>query len=244
MTDKDQTTETDPKVAVIGGSGELGQGLTVRLAQAGVSLIIGSRSLQTGREAAEQLVEVVPDAVVDSMLNPDAVAAADIVFLTVPFAHQASTIASIRDAFRPGQLVVDAVVPLAAAVGGKPTRVLGVWQGSAAEQARELVPEGVGVVSALHTVSGSVLANLERSLDEDVLVCGNAKRDKRRAIAVIERIEGLRGVDCGRLDQARIVESITALLIGINIRHKTHAGIRITGLPERPSSRASEPPPG
>ena len=230
MTDTAHTNEMEPSIAVIGGSGELGQGLTVRLVKAGTPLIIGSRSERTGSEAAEELLEIFPSADVRAMLNPEAVQHADIVFLSVPFVHQASTIASIRDALRPGQLVVDTVVPLAAAVGGKPTRMLGVWQGSAAEQARDLLPDGVGIVSALHTVSGAMLSNLAHRLDEDVLVCGDAREDKRKVMDLIERIEGLRAVDAGQLEQARIIESMTALLIGINIRNKTHAGIRITGL--------------
>jgi NADPH-dependent F420 reductase len=124
-------------------------------------------------------------------------------------------------------------VPLAAAVSGRATRTLGVWQGSAAQQAAEMVPDGVRVVSALHTVSASTLGDLDQPLDEDVLVCGDRKADKERAGAVIEQVPGLRWVDAGRLEQARIAESLTALLIGINSRYRCHAGIRITGLPDR-----------
>ena len=94
-----------------------------------------------------------------------------------------------------------------------------------------MVPEGVRVVSALHTISAAALAELEHELDEDVLVCGDRKADKRSVAQLIARIEGLRPVDAGRLEQARIAESITAMLIGINARYKTHAGVRITGLP-------------
>jgi 8-hydroxy-5-deazaflavin:NADPH oxidoreductase len=173
----------------------------------------------------------VPEADVAGRMNPDAVAEADVIVLCVPFAHHTSTIASVKDSLRSGQLVVDAVVPLATATGGKPTRLVGVWDGSAAEQTCALVPDGVGVVSALHTISGAALADLSQQLGEDVLVCGDVRADKQRAIALLERIDGLRGVDCGRLDRARLVEPLTALLIGINIRYKTHAGIRITGLP-------------
>jgi NADPH-dependent F420 reductase len=121
-------------------------------------------------------------------------------------------------------------VPLAAAISGKATRMLGVWQGSAAQQAQEMVPDGVRVVSALHTVSAAALSDLDHALDEDVLVCGNRKADKQVAIELIERIDGLRCVDCGPLENARTTESLTALLIGINARYKTHAGIKITGL--------------
>ena len=221
-----------PTVAIVGGTGELGQGLSVQLARAGVPLIIGSRSEWAAKEAVDELVEMFPEATaqVSGMLNPSAVERADIVFLCVPFAHQATTLASIRDSLRPEHVVVDTIVPLAAAVGGRPTRMLGVWQGSAAEQAQDLVPDGVAVVSALHTVSAAALQNLETTLDEDVLICSDRKDPKERVSSLIERIDGLRCVDCGRLEQARIIEPMTALLIGINIRHKTHAGIRITGL--------------
>lgn len=228
-----------PTVAIVGGTGELGQGLSVRLARAGVPLIIGSRSEWAAQEAVDELLEMFPKASVSGMLNPSAVEGADVVFLCVPFAHQATTLASIRDSLRPEHVVVDTIVPLAAAVGGKPTRMLGVWQGSAAEQAQDLVPDGVAVVSALHTISAAALQNLERTFDEDVLVCGDRKGPKQRVISIIERIDGLRCVDCGRLEQARIIEPMTALLIGINLRHKTHAGIRITGLPSTRTASAA-----
>jgi 8-hydroxy-5-deazaflavin:NADPH oxidoreductase len=122
-------------------------------------------------------------------------------------------------------------VPLAAAVSGKATRSLGVWQGSAAQQAQEMVPDGVTVVAALHTVSAPRLAEGQAELDEDVLVCGDRKADKTRVAALIELIPGLRAVNAGPLEMARIVETLTPMLISINSRYKAHAGIRITGLP-------------
>ncbi len=112
--------------------------------------------------------------------------------------------------------MIDATVPLAAAVSGKATRMLGVWQGSAAQQAAEMVPDGVRVVSALHTISAASLADLEHPLEQDVLLCGDKRADKTEAARLIERIDGLRCVDCGRLEMARITESLTALLIGVN----------------------------
>lgn len=225
-------SEQDKTVAILGGSGALGQGIALRLAQGGSGVVIGSRNAGRAAEAADAVRAAVPAATVEGLENGEAAARAEVVLLCVPFASQASTLNGLREVLRAGQLVVDATVPLAAAVGGKPVRMLGVWQGSAAEQAQELVPEGVTVVSALHTVSAAMLADLAHTLDEDVLVCGDRKADKQRVIALLERIAGLRGVDCGRLEQARIVESLTAMLIGLNIRYKTHAGIRITGLPE------------
>jgi NADPH-dependent F420 reductase len=150
----------------------------------------------------------------------------------VPFRSQSETLTNLQGTLRAGQLVVDATVPLAAAVSGKATRMLGVWQGSAAQQAQEMVPEGVRVVSALHTVSAALLSDLDHALDEDVLVAGAKRADKQRVAALIDRVEGLRCVDVGRLEMARITESLTALMISVNVRHRTHAGIRVTGLPD------------
>jgi NADPH-dependent F420 reductase len=152
------------------------------------------------------------------------------VILCVPFRNQIENLTSLQDSLTDGQLLIDATVPLAAAVGGKATRTLGVWQGSAAQQARELVPDGVGVVSAFHTVSAALLTDLGHDLDEDVLVCGERRDDKARAAELIERIEGLRPVDCGKLEMARIIEQLTPLIISINVRNKVRAGIKITGL--------------
>jgi len=119
---------------------------------------------------------------------------------------------------------------LAAAVSGKATRLLGVWQGSAAEQAQEMVPDGVHVVSAFHTVSAALLTDLDQSLHEDVLLCGDHRADKTQVAELLGQIEGLRAVDCGPLEMARIVEGLTPLIISINVRHKVRAGIKITGL--------------
>jgi NADPH-dependent F420 reductase len=118
-------------------------------------------------------------------------------------------------------------------VSGKATRILGVWQGSAAQQTAEMVPNGVRVVSALHTVSAASLSDLSHPLEQDVLVCGDLPADKVEAAMLIEKIDGLRCVDCGRLDMARIAESLTAMLISVNSRYKAHAGIRLTSLPEQ-----------
>jgi NADPH-dependent F420 reductase len=110
--------------------------------------------------------------------------------------------------------------------------MLGVWQGSAAQQTLEMAPAGVRVVSALHTVSAASLADLSHPLDQDVLLCGDSREDKQEAAGLIELVDGLRCVDCGDLEMARIAESLTALLISVNTRYKAHAGIRLTGLPD------------
>ena len=217
-------------VSIIGASGALGFGLAVRWGRAGIPVVIGSRDAERAAEAAQRARAAVPDGDFTGAENADAATRADVVVLTVPFRNQSETLTNLKTVLREGQLVVDTTVPLAAAVSGRATRMLGVWQGSAAQQAAEMVPDGVRVVSALHTVSAGLLSDLENVLDEDILVCGDRPEDKQTVIELIERIDGLRAVDAGRLEMARIAESLTALLISINVRHKTHAGIKITGL--------------
>lgn len=219
------------RTAVIGASGSLGFGLALRLGRAGVPIVIGSRDADRARETADRARGSVPGGDFSGAANADAVASAQTVILSVPFRNQSETLTNLKQAWREGQLLIDATVPLAAAVSGRATRMLGVWQGSAAQQTAEMVAPGVRVVSALHTVSAATVSDLDEPLDEDVLVCGDARDDKREAAALIELIEGLRCVDCGRLEMSRITESLTALLISVNSRHKTHAGVRITGLP-------------
>jgi len=222
----------DP-VAVIGASGALGFGLAIRLARVGVPVAIGSREAERAQETAARAQELVPDGTFSTHDNAGAAQAARTVILSVPFRNQSETLANLKDAWSEGQLLIDATVPLAAAVSGKATRMLGVWQGSAAQQAREMVPDTVRVVSALHTVSAASLANLEHPLGQDVLVCGDSRADKREAAAVISLIDGLRCVDCGRLEMSRTTESLTAMLIAVNARYKAHAGIHLTNLPEQ-----------
>ncbi len=223
---------SDGSIPIIGGTGALGYGLALRWAQAGLGIVIGSRSVERATEAAVRVRSAVPGATVEGLGNDDAARSGAIVFLTVPFRAQSETLNNLRDALEPGQLLVDCTVPLAAAVSGRATRSLGVWQGSAAQQAQEMVPEGVTVVSALHSVGAPVLSDLGTELDEDTLVCGDKKADKARVAALIQRIPGLRAVNAGPLETARIAEQLTPLLISINARYKTHAGIRVTGLPE------------
>ncbi|MDO8213436.1 NADPH-dependent F420 reductase [Conexibacter sp. CPCC 206217] len=218
-------------ITIVGATGDLGFGLALRLAKAGVPVVIGSRDAGRAAEAADRVRELVPGAEVSGLANPDAAAQSDLVVLSVPFASQAPTLRSLRDALRAGTVLLDVTVPLAAAVGGRPTRVLSVWQGSAAQQAQELVPAGVTVVSALHTVAARHLADLDHAFDEDALVAGDDRDAKRRVAELIRLVPGLRPVDAGRLEMARITETLTALTIGINIRNKVTAGFKITGLP-------------
>jgi len=219
-------------IPIIGGTGALGAGLARRWAQAGVPIVLGSRDAGRAEEAAAKVREAVPGADVTGLQNEEAAGKGEIVFLTVPFRAQSENLNNLREALRPGQILVDCTVPLAAAVSGKATRSLGVWQGSAAQQAQEMVPEGVTVIAAMHTLAAPVLAKLDTELGEDVLVCGDKKADKARVARLIEQIAGLRAVNAGALEMARIVEQLTPMLISVNSRYKAHAGIRLTGLPD------------
>jgi NADPH-dependent F420 reductase len=223
---------SEQPVPIIGGTGSLGFGLALRWADAGLPVIIGSRSAERAEEAASKLRERLPDAQVEGLENSEAATRGDIVVLTVPFRNQSENLTNLREVLREGQILVDSTVPIAAAIGGRATRILGVPQGSAAEQAREMVPDGVTVVSALHTVSGSKLGDLDWQLDEDVPIMGDHRDTKKRVADLIARIEGLRPINAGLLETARLVEGLTPLLISVNARHKTQAGIRFTELPE------------
>jgi NADPH-dependent F420 reductase len=194
--------------------------------------VIGSRDAGRAQEAAERLRAQVPDAGVEGLENTEAAQRGPIVLLCVPFRNQSENLANLKSVLEPGQILVDATVPLAAAVSGKATRLLGVPQGSAGQQAAEMAPDGVEVVSALHTVSAATLGNLDHDLDEDILVAGDSLEAKRRVAEIIRLIPGLRPVNAGRLEAAKLIEGLTPLLIGINSRYKTHAGVRITGLPD------------
>jgi NADPH-dependent F420 reductase len=206
-------------------------GLALRWARAGETVIIGSRDAERAERIAAAIQERVgPDAGISSMENSAACAAADILMLTVPFEGQAALLKQLKPAMTEGSILIDATVPLAASLGGRASRTLGVWQGSAAQQAAELVPKGVSVVAAFHNVSAELL-NGDTPLDCDVIVCSDDSDAAQLTRELASKIPGVRAIDGGKLENARIIEQITALLIGMNIRLKGHAGIRITGLP-------------
>lgn len=218
-------------VAIIGGTGDEGFGLALRWARAGWEVVLGSRAEERAVAAALRLKDEVPEARVQGLVNEAAAAAAPLVVVTVPFAGQAGIYRSIADHVQEGAVVVDATVPVAANVGGKATRTLGVWEGSAAQQAQAFLPKGTTVCAAFHSLAAAALADLGSELEGDVLVCG-PKAGKEAVRSLVESIPALRFVDAGPLENARIVEPITALLIGINHRYSTdRAGIHITGLP-------------
>jgi NADPH-dependent F420 reductase len=218
-------------IAIVGGTGPEGSGLALRFARAGEAVIIGSRDAERARAAAAQIADKAgPMASVEGAENAVAVKMCDTVVLTVPFSGQAELLKQLKTAFRPGTVLIDATVPLATAAGGRPTRLLGVWQGSAAEQAQEIVGKSIAVAAAFHSLSHTVLDS-DQEVDCDVIVCSDEDRARQAASELAIKIPGVRAVDGGKLENARIVEAMTALLITLNIRHKVHgAGWRVTGL--------------
>src|SRR6266851_5257243 len=222
------------RITILGGTGPAGMGLALRWARAGESLIIGSRDATRALAAAAKIKESAgPNVRVSGAENSDACAATDLLVLTVPFEGQAALLKQLKTAIRPGSILIDATVPLASSVGGRVSRMLGVWQGSAAQQTAELVPKGVSVAAAFHNISADVLnSDDNEDVDCDVIVCGDDPNATQVAMELAAKIAGVRAIDGGKLENARIVEQITALLIGLNIRHKGHGGIRITGLPD------------
>lgn len=220
------------RIAILGGTGAEGSALAYRLAKAGEHILIGSRDAARAQETAKQLRERIGgNAQLEGMDNLSAAGSCDVAVLTVPFNGAAALLKQLKSAWKPETIVIDTTVPLAATVGGAPTRMLGVWQGSAAEQTRELLPAGVGLAAALQNLGAELLAG-DAPVECDVLVCSDNEKAKQVASELVGKIPGARALNGGKLENARIVESLTALLIGLNMRYKVHgAGIRFTGLP-------------
>jgi hypothetical protein len=221
------------KVAIIGGTGDEGFGLALRLARAGQDVTIGSRSEERGHGAAQKAAELLGQQLsgsVEGTSNEKAAAAGEVVFVTVPFAGQAEIYRSVRDSLRADAIVCDTTTPLATAVGRPAWQVLTPWEGSAAEQAKAIVPKDVRLVSGFHTVSGHALQDLGHDLEGDVLLCGAEAEAKAAVGALVERIPNLRWVDAGPLSMARVIERQTAVLVSVNRAYGiTTAGVRLTG---------------
>jgi NADPH-dependent F420 reductase len=218
-------------VAVIGGTGAEGFGLVLRLASAGHRIVIGSRSAERGADKAAEARALLGDQVaVEGSTNVEAAAAAAFIAVTVPFGGQADIYRSIKGAVEPGAIVLDATSPLATAVGGRAWQVVRPWHGSAAEQAKAILRDGVRVVAGLHTVAAEALRDLDTPLESDVLVCGADPEAKAQAGVLIEDIPNLRWVDCGGLEMARLTEPLTAILVGVNRTYRVgDSGFRIVG---------------
>jgi NADPH-dependent F420 reductase len=215
------------KIAILGGTGEQGPGLALRWAKAGEDIIIGSRQKEKGERVAKELNQELGQELLQGTDNPTAATAAEVVVLTVPYSAHVSTLETVKAQLQ-GKIFVDVSVPLDS---DNPRRVTMPSAGSAAEEAQQILGEQVRVVGALQNVSATLLRDLSAAIDCDVLVCGKDKEARETVRSLVERL-GMRTIDAGPLESARLIEPITALLIRLNIRHKVHAaGLRITGLP-------------
>ena len=221
-------------IAIVGGTGPEGTGLASRWARAGETIILGSRQADRARVMAERLRQALgSEAAIEGDENSAAVARAEIVVLTIPFSAHAEILKNLKSAFRSGAVLIDTTVPLASSVGGRATQLLGVWQGSAAQQAAELVPKGVMVAAAFQNISAELLPGTA-AVECDAIICADDPRAREVANELARKIPGVRALDGGKLENARIVEQLTALLITLNTRHKAHGtGLRITGLDQR-----------
>src|SRR5450755_4874328 len=209
------TGSKDRAIAIIGGTGPAGTGLALRWARAGETVIIGSRDAARAEQTAEAIRNRIgTNAEVSGMENAAACAATNLLVLTVPFESQAALLKQLKPAIRPGSILIDATVPLAASLGGRASRTIGVWQGSAAQQSAELVPKGVSVVAAFQNVSAEQL-NSDDDADCDVIVCSDDPNATQVAMELAAKIARVRAIDGGKLENARVVEQITALLIGL-----------------------------
>lgn len=222
-------TDTITKIAILGGTGALGTGLARRWAEAGYSLIIGSRSQENADLAVNDLRTVlegrgVKNIYVSAADNVSAAEQADIVVLTVPYAHHASTLESVKAAVQ-DKIVIDVTVPL------RPPKV-GTVQlpalGSAAQEAQQLLGDKVKVVSAFQNVAAHHLQE-GHGIDCDVLVAGNDKEAREQVVTLVEAA-GMRGFSVGPIANSAAAEALTSVLIQINRQFKCHAGIRISGI--------------
>ena len=214
------------KIAVIGGTGELGRGLSLRCAAAGYPVIIGSRSAERAETAAAEIASIANGAV-HGASYVDAAAAAEIIILAVPYSAHKETLLEIKEAVDQ-KLVIDTTVPL------KPPKVMRVQlpeAGCAALEAEQILGDSVQLTSAFHNVAAVKLNELDRDLDCDVLVFGNAQDARQRVVDLSEAI-GLTAWQAGPLPNSAVAESMTSTLIFLNKRYKIKgAGIKITGKP-------------
>ena len=216
-------------ISVLGGTGALGRALALRLARAGHPVVVGSRDAARAEATATELTGVLAEAGVEARVggasNEEAASSGDVVLLATPWDESGESIAALADALA-GRLVVSCINPLGFDTQGP--HGLTVAEGSAAEQAAQLLPAST-VTAAFHHLSAPSLANLGKDLSgEDVLVCGDDDAARARVVALAEAVTGRPGVDVGALRQARILEPFTAVLIAVNKKYKTRAGVLLT----------------
>jgi NADPH-dependent F420 reductase len=214
------------KIAILGGTGDEGLGLAMRWAKAGEEIIIGSRSAERAEEAAHKVRQVVPFGHVTGLANDAASEAAEVVIVAVPYAAQRETLTALAPLLA-GKILISVVVPLQFGRGGP--HAVRVEEGSAAEQARAIVPDA-RIASGFHNLSAATLMDVEADLNCDVVICGDDAEAKQTAIELVGKMDGARAIDGGALAYSRYVEDLTALILALNRRYKAHASVRFTGL--------------
>ncbi|MDO5826848.1 MAG: NADPH-dependent F420 reductase [Methanobrevibacter sp.] len=222
-------------ISVIGGTGPQGLGIAKRLAIAGEDVIVGSRKEEKALEKVAEVKEELKDydLKIQGMANEDAAAAGDILIMTVPLQAQSATLKTIKP-FVEGKIFLDATVPLETAIGGKVSTLMKLSQGSAAQRTAYLL-EGTGakVIAAFNNISNSQLLDIPNPIDCDCIIAGDDQEAKDTAKAIIEKIPDIRVIDAGKLEKSQLIEAVTPLLIGLNIKYKSpYGGFRITGIPK------------
>lgn len=220
------------KIGVIGGTGGQGLGIAIRFVEAGEDIIVGSRAIEKAQAAVDKIKELLEKDDIPNLKaaeNPEAAKEAEILILTVPLTAQSATLLSIKEKAA-GKILIDATGPLESAIGGSPTRCIYLSEGAAVERAQKILPETT-VVCAFNNISSGALMNFKEPIDCDCLISGDDLESKITVAKLIEKIPGVKVVDCGPLERAQIIEKITPLLIGLNIKKTCKdAGIRITGI--------------
>lgn len=215
------------RIAIVGGSGDLGGGLAKRWARAGHDIVVGSRDAGRAAAAAERLNREAGTGRVSGLGNLEAAQACEIVALTVPYANHMPTLEAIRPALD-GKILIDATVPLV------PPRVRTVQVpegGSCARAAQEMLGGGVRVVSAFQNAAASHLADLDHPVDCDILVCGNDPA-ARETVVGLAADAGMKAWHAGVIANSIVAEALTSALIFMNARYRIDgAGIRVTGAP-------------
>ena len=216
------------RIGVLGGTGPQGKGLALRFAIAGHSVLLGSRDPERATAAAEETRKMRPEMELDVRggTNEEAAGFGSVVVLAVPFEGHKDTVTALAPLLA-GRIVVDCVNPMRFDQAGAVP--VDVREGSAAEQTAALVPEA-RVVSAFHDVSARRLFGTNSSVNTDILVCGDDVEAKTLVIGLATQVPGMRGIDAGPLRLSRELEALTTVLLAINKRYKTHAGVRITGV--------------
>lgn len=223
---ENDTGATIHTIAILGGTGKEGKGLAYRWAKAGYHILLGSRQLEKAQFACVELRNLLPQPeLVEGRTNSEAAAAGDIVVITVPYSAHRQTLEGLKEALQ-GKILVDVTVPL---IPPKVTRVQMPPEGSAAQEARKILGEGVQVASAFQNISYEHLMRNE-AVDCDVLVCGTGKAVRQVVLGLVKDA-GLVGWDAGPIENSVVVEGLTSILIGLNQQHGVESsGIRITGI--------------